>query len=424
MVRKPIADTTLAGLRPLGVAGRRVLDSWEQIDSYLRNAPQPGLADLFAEPVAQPGGRITWFAPEGKSVKPFQELSPVEQESLRASLEARVGQVETMAAALLGSSNQTARLIGETLQRALSLPGDAEGIEKLLFSLDGEPVLINWGTQPEGMPPTQNPLKEFIRRAVPPPVTPPPEPPQPEPPVAASPAEPPVPPATILAPAPILVERPFAWWSLLWLLFALLMAWIFYLLMIGCGLWPGGSLLNHCPVRPMAVAPASDREAARTDALRAELASLEQRLEQAPRCEPPAASAPPHANSEFNRRMTESGAMEGDLTITLIWNTPADLDLHVLCPGGAEISFRNSSACGGRLDVDANSGSPSERPVENVFFSHAQPGSYRIEVDNFKDRDAGRTNFKVRVKKGSEETVYDGQLGLSDKVRVVDVTIP
>ncbi|WP_207457516.1 hypothetical protein [Azospirillum sp. SYSU D00513] len=414
MVRKPIAETTLAGLRPLGVAGRRVLDSWEQIDSYLRNGPQPGLADLFAEPVAQPGGRITWFAPDGASVQPFHALPPADQESLRAALEAKVGQVEAMAAPLLGSSNQTARLIGETLQRALTLPGE---VEKILFSVDGQPVLINWSTEPEGAPPALNPLKEFIRRAAPPPPPPPPAPL----PVAAPPVEPPAPPP---APAPILVERPFAWWSLLWLLFALLAAWIFYVLMIGCGLWPGGGLLNHCPVRPMAMAPAPDPEAARTDALRAELASLEQRLEQAPRCEPPAPPPPPRADSEFDRRMAESGAAEGELTVTLIWNTSADLDLHVRCPGGAEIYFRNTTACGGELDVDANSDSPSARPVENVLFRQARPGSYRIEVNNFKDRGAGSSSFQVRVKKGSEETVYDGQLGARGKVRVVDVTIP
>ncbi|KAA0675697.1 hypothetical protein [Roseomonas genomospecies 6] len=415
MVRKPIADTTLAGLRPLGVAGRRVLDSWEQIDSYLRTAPQPGLADLFAEPVAQPGGRITWFAPEGKSVKRFQDLSPADQETLRAALEAKVAQVEAMAGPLLGSSNQTARLIGETLQRALSLPGDSEGIKKFLFSVDGEPVLINWGTEPEGALPAHNPLKEFIRRAAPPP------PPAAPPPVTVPPAEPP---AAAPAPVPILVERPFAWWSLLWLLFALLTAWIFYVLMIGCGIWPGGSLLNHCPVRPMAMAPAPAPESVRTDALRAELASLEQRLEQAPRCEPPTPAAPRRANSEFDRRMAESGAAEGELTVTLIWNTSADLDLHVGCPDGAEIYFRNTTACGGVLDVDANSASPIARPVENIHFRQAKPGSYRIEVNNFKDRGAGSSSFQVRVKKGSEETVYDGQLGTSGKVRVVDVTIP
>ncbi len=59
--RQPIAESSLTGLRPTGVGGRRVLDSWEQIHHVLRDVRTAGdnattsVADLFAEPEMQPG---------------------------------------------------------------------------------------------------------------------------------------------------------------------------------------------------------------------------------------------------------------------------------------------------------------------------------------------------------------------------------
>jgi len=59
----------------------------------------------------------------------------------------------------------------------------------------------------------------------------------------------------------------------------------------------------------------------------------------------------------------------GDVQVTLRWNTPVDLDLHVIDPLGEEIYFRYTfSPSGGTLDVDANAGCTNDTPVENVFW--------------------------------------------------------
>eukprot|EP00966_Prymnesium_polylepis_P057372 1328503-Prymnesium_polylepis.2 len=84
------------------------------------------------------------------------------------------------------------------------------------------------------------------------------------------------------------------------------------------------------------------------------------------------------------RRLTQANAKEGDLTVSLMWNTYDDLDLHVITPSGEEIFYSNKIADGGELDVDRNAGEPyTNAPVENVFFRVAPHGTYRVCVRNF-----------------------------------------
>merc|ERR1712110_882530 len=75
---------------------------------------------------------------------------------------------------------------------------------------------------------------------------------------------------------------------------------------------------------------------------------------------------------DIQRRVARAGGnVEGVLVASLSWSTADDLDLHVLTPSGAEISYQNKRAAGGELDVDMcvqgrHGGVCKDRPVENV----------------------------------------------------------
>ena len=69
-------------------------------------------------------------------------------------------------------------------------------------------------------------------------------------------------------------------------------------------------------------------------------------------------------------RLSAAGAATGEITATLLWNSPGDLDLVVRCPTGQQLDYQHPTECSGTLDIDANStrASLSDRPVENVFW--------------------------------------------------------
>lgn len=94
-----------------------------------------------------------------------------------------------------------------------------------------------------------------------------------------------------------------------------------------------------------------------------------------------------------------AGATQGAITVTLMWTTPDDLDLSVICPNGDRIYFSNMNVGAGRLDVDANCGSvTSETPLENIFFDCLPArGRYRICVHNYQSRQDGNPGSRFEV---------------------------
>lgn len=265
---QPLTSTTLAGLRPTGVGGRRVVELWEQIDTFLRNGAGADLADLFAEPALQPNGSVLWFGRDGAATS-FARLDPDAQAALRQKLADRLDRLDRVVRDLAAAPGEAERQMGEVLAHAVHIPSP---VEAALFSVDGEPVLVNWSMDAEGAAPDIAPLREFVR----PPAPPPPPAEAPPPPVVADtvPVVPPPPEAGTLEPTR---RRPAPWW-LLWLLLPLLLGAILYLLLIGCAIDRDGRLANFCPA-PAAPAP-PDPEAARTASLLADIAALEQQLAQ------------------------------------------------------------------------------------------------------------------------------------------------
>jgi uncharacterized protein YfaP (DUF2135 family) len=101
----------------------------------------------------------------------------------------------------------------------------------------------------------------------------------------------------------------------------------------------------------------------------------------------------------MDERLDRERAQRSNWQVTLMWEGPADLDLHVQCPNGQRIYFGAPSACGAELDVDMNAGGRnSNQPVENVVWP-GQPaaGTYRVQVDYF-DYSSRRTPVPFRVR--------------------------
>jgi hypothetical protein len=421
MNRQYLCETTLAGLRPLGVGGRRVQESWHEIDAAVRTSLGDAHARLFAEPIIGESG-IAWFAEaEGEAV-PYSALQPDEQASLLAEAEVRLQPLRERAEALKADSSPASRRLGETLERALSVPSPGQARDFLYAVRTGhgvEPVLVNWGTRDDLPEPPLGVLQDFLRgealrlRTPPPPLAEP---------VAIPPPLPPMPgPAGVATmPAPVMLvaaESAFPWWIPLWLLFALLVGTILYLLLTACGIrGPFGILRTFCEAE---AAPVSGLRQARERGSELEqlLADLEIQTASLPRCDglnPRGTGSARNEIERLNRQVEEAGGSVGEVALTLSWDGDADLDLRVVCPDGAVVYFQNRTApgCGNaRLDVDANASQVRPGPIENVTWGeNAPPGHYRVEVHNYKGRSAGDqpVPFRLRVKQGNQEQILEG----------------
>lgn len=103
------------------------------------------------------------------------------------------------------------------------------------------------------------------------------------------------------------------------------------------------------------------------------------------------------------------GKTDGVVVASISWSTPDDLDLHVVTPTGAEISYRNRQADGGELDVDMcvrgrHGGVCAERPVENIVFMERAPwGRYKVYVQNF------NYHANVRSKSMQASSILEGK---------------
>ncbi len=153
--------------------------------------------------------------------------------------------------------------------------------------------------------------------------------------------------------------------------------------------------------------------------------------EPTPRAEPPVKTEPtPEERREFASRLSAAGAATGEITATLLWNSPGDLDLVVHCPSGQQLDYRNPTACSGALDVDANAAraSLSNRPVENAFWpaGRAAPGTYEISVRYAPRKDEQQpqqTPFQVRLIRGGQESVFKGTIRPNTVTPVTTFTV-
>jgi hypothetical protein len=101
----------------------------------------------------------------------------------------------------------------------------------------------------------------------------------------------------------------------------------------------------------------------------------------------------------------------GDVQVSVSWDAPTDVDLHVVDPRGEEIYYGNSvSSSGGQLDVDSNPAcSIDGRQIENIRWNGAAPGgTYVVRVDYWDSCGLPATNYTVTVKNGPSTQVFRG----------------
>jgi hypothetical protein len=104
-------------------------------------------------------------------------------------------------------------------------------------------------------------------------------------------------------------------------------------------------------------------------------------------------------------------AVAGDVQVSVSWDAPSDVDLHVVEPSGQEIFYGNpTSSTGGQLDVDSNAAcSIDGRQIENIRWSGRAPaGQYIVRVDYWDSCDVGRTNYLVTVRQGASTRTFPG----------------
>ena len=383
-----LVNASREGLSPLGTAPQR---SFELISGTLSARLGPAHAALFAEPVASAQGeRADWYATLPGRPRPLADLPEAEEARARAELARLSADIRALAAELAAGGGEEQRL-GEALSNALEIPG-----EEAIYVLDGlpdgrlQPVLVNWACAREARAPVRGALSGADTRARP--ALPPP---------LLSDVTPDLAPAAGPAPGQGALLRWLLWLG--WLLLAAMIAALLYLMLEACALrLPGAP--GNCPAP--AEASLAERERMvlenRLRALERRIAAADRACQPAPdtRAElPPLLPPPPAAApSEAEERMRDSGARLGELTFTLIWDGPDDIDLHVTCPAGQTISYRAKQACGGALDVDSNARALTPRPIENIYFDAPPPGAYRIAVNAYESRTGGASRpFELRI---------------------------
>ena len=91
----------------------------------------------------------------------------------------------------------------------------------------------------------------------------------------------------------------------------------------------------------------------------------------------------------------EKHGVKSRFKIALAWNNKTDLDAWVTIDHGDMlvniqeiIGYNNTTSKDGftKLDFDANAGSPTSNPVENITLSDRKPGKYNFYVNNFHTR--------------------------------------
>ena len=460
-MRRFLCETSLDGYRALSVGRHLVYDSWDQVHAFLRSTLGEAHAALFAEPHAG-NGVVSWMTTTETDPVPVASLPEADRaavlERLRTLMDGIAASADERAAR--PKTDDESQRWAALLRAILTVPTSRD-LADILYVADGQPVLVQWGTRDENATLATATLQDKIVAAL----AAKPLPPQGVP-------LPPAPPAGPVAPESGVVAGPArggGWLraALLWLLFASLVAAIYWQLLLACVVTlPFGATAGTCTAR--AAAPAEGRALADERAgLDATLAALRGGIAQAPQCRvetallPPAVpppslppeeeaaeeaavvpqADPPQEETDLDRAREQAGGQVGDVTITLLWNGHADLDLMIDCPDGNALVGWRPPVCGGEIDIDANRcdqvqgstcvryrGEAVQNPVENAFFLRdgAPRGGFQVQVRNFAsspDAPTATVPFALQVRRGDDVEVLRGALRPGETAPMTTFTI-
>jgi hypothetical protein len=124
----------------------------------------------------------------------------------------------------------------------------------------------------------------------------------------------------------------------------------------------------------------------------------------------------------------------GQLQVSVSWDVESDVDLHVIDPSGDEVYYgQREVASGGMLDLDSNAACDIDHVRnENITWTVAPPGTYRVRLDYFDACQNAVTRYAVTVqRKGQPPQIIMGQLqgdgdtgGKGDGVDITSFTLP
>ena len=103
-------------------------------------------------------------------------------------------------------------------------------------------------------------------------------------------------------------------------------------------------------------------------------------------------------------------ACNGDITVTLAWQSSDDLDLHLVEPDGNVVYYKHlTSSNGAELDIDMNDGDNSSgTPIENICYRRTPPaGTYKVYVHFFgKKSTLSEIPYTVYVRNGASKKYF------------------
>ena len=139
-----IAVSLRGQMRALASQGIFATDCYEQLKAILQQKLGPDHAALLAEPQHNAeGNSVDWYAEGTGHAVPLTDLAEPDAQALRTRAGALASDIAGLAKDMTADAQARQALSGQLLRLALQHPADED-----IWSVDGKPVLINWGFAP------------------------------------------------------------------------------------------------------------------------------------------------------------------------------------------------------------------------------------------------------------------------------------